>query len=1165
MAARRSTAWLLGIAVGIAAFSSLPLRPSPVSADAPPPVDYARDIKPVLKERCYACHGALQQKSGLRLDTGAAIRQGGEGGQVIALGDPATSELLARVKTTDAATRMPPEGHPLTNDQIDKLRRWIEQGAASPEGEAPEADPRNHWSFRPPVKAPLPVPPSGRVFPNPIDAFIAQKLEAEKLPPRPLADKATLLRRVTLDLIGLPPTPEELQAFEADSSADAYDKVVERLLNDSRHGERWARHWMDVWRYADWHGRRHVPDVWNSAPQVWRWRDWIVQSLNADHGYDRMVQRMLAGDELAGDDPQSAVATAYLVRNWYALNPNDWMRANVEHASKAFLGLTVHCAHCHDHKYDPIAQDDYFQLRAMFEPIGVRQDRAPGEADPGPFQEYEYSVLRKIQRLGSVQVFDKKPDSPTWFYTGGDERNRVADRGSMKPSLPAFLGGDRFPVQPVELPAVAWYPALRPEIGETILAERRAAIASFQSQVAATRDEVAKALPPLLEKVVQAEQALALAEQQPGDADRSRPLAGRQSLVLHAGVGRRAIQNRLAKLPRLETGASISFRLQIIDDAHVNFQLAKDLVAGLTASFVGFEKGRILAYQPGGFVEFQAGAYDVAGDRRFHVSLTLDRDADRCWLTVTSLADERKLVDRAPIALHGWNPAELPNQGISSDARPGTRAVIDEVRVTAPPDAAGMSPVLWECGFEPPAFREGGDIDGIDGWQVSSFSVSPGTSMVASSLGDGPRAAAQRTLAAARRAAAAHELRAAALLAKIEAAQAELASVEARLTADQARYGAAKVATDSIETLQRSAAAAHRTFEMKKAEAEVLTFDQQLAAAEAKPASDANREKELAAAAKLLAAARTSLAKAQEAAAGGSTPNVDYPPVGPTYPKTSTGRRTALARWLTNRQHPLTARVAVNHIWLRHFHSPLVASVFDFGLNGARPTHPELLDWLAVELMESGWSMKHLHRLIVTSEAYRRVSSTGDSAAYARDPENRQLWRMNVGRMEAEVVRDSLLFVAGRLDPRMGGQELENSEALKTTRRSLYYSCHPELDGKSPFGALFDAPEPADCYRRTRSIVPQQSLALANSDLVQESSRLVAEQIWKSLETQGQATNASFIAASYRRVLGRSPTAAESAVCASFLETPADGATSERTREGLVRVLLNHNDFIAIR
>jgi hypothetical protein len=253
------------------------------------------------------------------------------------------------------------------------------------------------------------------------------------------------------------------------------------------------------------------------------------------------------------------------------------------------------------------------------------------------------------------------------------------------------------------------------------------------------------------------------------------------------------------------------------------------------------------------------------------------------------------------------------------------------------------------------------------------------------------------------------------------------------------------------------------------------------------------------------------------------------------------------------------------------------------------PTHPELLDWLAVELMESGWSLKRLQRLIVTSAAYRRASSTGravgsvgpDSAvgpdgmgdtggsAATADPENRWLWRMNTGRMEAEVVRDSLLYISGRLDPKRGGQELENSEALTSTRRTLYYSCQPEIDGKSSFGMLFDAPEPADCYRRTRSVMPQQSLALTNSDFVEACSEQLAQRLTQQLaaELASDLVNApkpmapeSFVRAAFEQVLGREPKAAELAVCLEFL-----GEGGAARSAGLVRILINHNDFITVR
>ena len=337
--------------------------------------------------------------------------------------------------------------------------------------------------------------------------------------------------------------------------------------------------------------------------------------------------------------------------------------------------------------------------------------------------------------------------------------------------------------------------------------------------------------------------------------------------------------------------------------------------------------------------------------------------------------------------------------------------------------------------------------------------------------------------------------------------------------------------------------------------------------------TDMNRAKEIDAAMKALAAATPVFEKAQAAAS--QPPSETYSPLSPSYPKTSTGRRKALAEWMTSGDNPLTARVAVNHIWSRHFHSPLVATVTDFGRNGAKPTHPELLDWLAVELMDSGWSMKHLHRLIVTSAAYRRASSVGwDSIptgsvattssnaqngrdgipTYEADPENKLLWRMNTGRMEAEVVRDSLLAVAGKLDPKIGGQELENSDALKTFRRSLYYSVFPEQGGKSSMGELFDAPEPLECYRRSRSIIPQQALALTNSELVHQLSTAIAASIT-------EPTAERFIIVTFERILSRQPTVNEIATCLLFMTNPAD----VRSRESLVRAILNHNDFVTIR
>jgi hypothetical protein len=1129
--------------------------PQPLLAESPEgATPYLQHVKPLLRERCYSCHGALRQQAELRLDTVASMLEA----DVVSAGKPAESRILERVSAADPDERMPPEGPPLAAEEIAHLRAWIEQGAAGPPDETPEADPREHWSFRPLVRPAIPAASAS----HPIDAFLAARHTELGLRPQAAVSKELLLRRVYLDLIGLPPTREELQAFLSDDSPDAYERVVDRLLNDPRHGERWARHWMDVWRYSDWYGRRHVPDVWNSAPQIWRWRDWIVESLNADRGYDRMVREMLAGDEISSDS-EAPLATGYLIRNWYALNPNDWMRSNVEHTGKAFLGLTFNCAHCHDHKYDPISHDDYFSFRAFFEPIGIRQDQVAGEADPGPFQEYDYSVLRKIQRLGSVQIFDRHPESPTWFYTGGDERNRLTERGSIAPGVPAFLKQAYGDVEQIALPLESWYPGMRPELQAWLIAESQQRIDLAKQQVAAAQAEIEQSPAAVREEFAALEAAF---HEQVAEAVRQGAppaLEGTQSLLFDAVTGRRALQNSLPGLTTIDDKTRIEFDVLLLSDAHFNFQLAKDFTAGLTAGLVAFDQGKIISYQPGGFNEFVVGNYDfAAGQKRFRVTVDLKPNVDRALLSVRCAPEDRLLVDNIEIAINGWNPTTQPRQGISFDARTGSVAVIDGLRVMSTDEE---KPAI-AFDFEPPRYREGDDISAAEGWSVSTFSAAPATSSVSQAAAHPPLREAAAKLAAARQQAHGPQLKLVAAEQSLAAATVELAAIEARIAAERAKHFGDSSADGPA--LAREASKLEREAKLKRSEADLADSRAAMAAALARPESDAMRAAEINAA---MAKQTTALTAIGQAAAQLNDPALaeNYSPLSRTYPTTSTGRRKALAEWITHADNPLTARVAVNHIWSRHFHAPLVATVYDFGRNGSPPAHPELLDYLAVELRESGWSMKHVHRLIVTSEAYRRSCSTTDrSSEVAADPDNRWLWRANVGRMESEVLRDSLLFLGGELRFEQGGQELENSESLTTTRRSLYYSVFPENGGKDPLGELFDAPDPAECYRRTRSVVPQQALALANSDLAHRTSQLVATQVAAEC---GDAEE-TFIAIAFERVLSRSATPEEKAASLRFLERQrqlaseqASGDPPREARESLVRALLNHNDFVGIR
>jgi Protein of unknown function (DUF1553)/Protein of unknown function (DUF1549)/Planctomycete cytochrome C len=928
-------------------------------------VDYLREVKPILKARCYACHGALQQKARLRLDTVALMRKGGRHGAVIQPQDSSASLLVERVSAADDASRMPREGKPLSPEQITLLKRWIDQGATGPADEKAEEDPRQHWAFQRPVRPAVPTAPNGASIRNPVDAFCLSEQVKLGILPSPSADPATLLRRLYLDLIGLPPTREQLHAFLLDPSVDAYEKIVDQLLDSPQYGERWARHWMDVWRYSDWYGRRTVPDVMNSYPQIWRWRDWIVRSLNEDKGYDRMVQEMLAADELAPDDDSSIVATGFLVRNWYKWNYNQWMRDNVEHTAKAFLGLTLNCCHCHDHKYDPITQKEYFQFRAFFEPLELRHDRWPGEPDPGPFQKYVYGVAYGPIRSGMIRVLDEKLDAQTFMYAGGDERNRIPNRPPVQPGAPASLGGDRLLIEPVKLPPTAVCPSLKPYVLREERAKRRSAITAAEAEGIAARA---------------------------------------------------ALEN----------------------------------------------------------------------------ALTAARPARIAWL------------------------------------------------LTALPAHVSIPNLCIAVGMCTPQSTAKGNVSPL---QV--LAAKPQHLSLAVTVG------------------------------RLASARAEMASFEERIAAEKCKYG---VSPGNAVELSRAASGAERRARLMNARLELAVAEQQFAAAQGgSSATRAAHAGEVQTASGRVGKARESVRHAQASLGQASS---TYTPLGPTYPSTSTGRRRALAAWITDKSNPLTARVAVNYIWSWHFGRPLVETTFNFGRSGKRPSNPPLLDWLAVELMEGGWHMKRLHRLIVTSNVYRIRShfSTESRPSLQQDPDNRLLWHFPTTRMDAEEVRDSLLGAAGALDLRMGGPEIPHEQGLTVHRRSLYFAHHGE--SKMEFLELFDAANPSECYRRTSSVLPQQALALSNSELTLHQGRVLAQKLWAELPAAHRDAG-HFIDAAFEQVLGRTPTEAERTAAEGFLmrqqglfrdqkliaATPGGPSIDPAMRalENLVIGLFNHNDFITVR
>jgi mono/diheme cytochrome c family protein len=1167
-------------------------------------VHYLRAVKPVLKSRCYACHGALKQESELRLDTGRSILKGGSSGPAVVAGMPDVSEIFARVISADATTRMPPEGAPLTAVEIAQIRQWIAHGANSLPDEVPESDPREHWAFQKPLRPKVPVV-AGQQSTNSIDAFIAVQRTAQGITAMPPTDRATLLRRVYLDLIGLPPSAEELQTFLKEDSQTAYETIVDKLLASPQHGERWGRHWMDVWRYSDWYGRRMVPDVMNSYPMLWRWRDWIVRSINENKPYDQMIVEMLAADEVLATDDPNIVATGYLVRSWFKWNYETWKKDLVEHTGKAFLGITLNCAQCHDHKYDPLAQEEYFRFRAFFEPLELRHDRVVGETDPGMFKKYVYNTAYGPIKSGMVRVFDEYFDAETWMFSKGDSRLKIEGKPAMTPGAPAVLGGDQLQMARLTLPIEAAYPGMKEFIKSEERSKRHVALQTALKDRSDAKLSLSAESPELRDELQAAEAGFQTARENAirllSEAYRnanSQVLEGRLSLLLDAESGRRALSHTLPGIDALADNTTVSYLVQIIQDGHTNLRLALDIAQGATGGIVVFENGNVKTYTPGGVHEFVAGTYDLSkGQNRFSVQLKLNLAQNHFLLTVTSLADNVLIVNAVPSALNGWKPQADGRRGLFLDCRPGTEAIYDALAF-AQPDGT----TLLSFDFESPSYVDGQDVvetpaaAGCVPWMLTGLSQAPATSKVASeiSLNADVRAAVKR-LTVVRQSLRLPALKIDAAEARTLAAELESKSLNHRIEADAVRYATGLLSEDkqaepAVKALIHAACQSEREAAVATFKASLITADAAIAEAEvnAAAAGKANNQKEIDAAntanqtaQNSRAAATNSLTTAQENL---SKELGEYTALSGKYPQVTSGRRSALARWIANKDNPLTARVAVNHLWRWHFNQAIVETTHDLGRNGSRPTHPEFFDWLACELMDSGWSMKHVHRLIVTSQTYQLASMLPRSAAEASlslpvgnsvDPDNRTYWRFPASRMQAEVVRDSLLSIAGDLETTIGGHEIDHKHGLTSHRRSLYFAHHGEE--KMEFLELFDAANACDCYKRTSSVQPQQALALSNSELTNNLSRQLAKRLTEKVQVAETDVDDAFVGMAFLQVLNRAPRGAERAASKEFLEQQAkrlavssDGHVLSfdpaiRARENLIHALMNHNDFVTVR
>ncbi|MGE0127417.1 MAG: DUF1553 domain-containing protein [Blastocatellales bacterium] len=1017
----------------------------------PGQIDFNRDIRPILADKCWSCHGpdAVNKKIKLRLDSEeAATADLGRGRRAIVPGNVEQSQLARRITASDEGMRMPPphlvdSGHKLTQPEIDLLIEWIKQGAKW----------QRHWAFIAPAKPSLPQIKNKAWPKNAIDHFVLERLEREGLEPSPEADRATLIRRVSLDLTGLPPALREVDDFLNDRSPNAYEKVVDRLLASPRYGERMATRWLDAARYADTNG--YQIDGNRSA---WRWRDWVIEAFNRNMPFDQFVVEQLAGDLLPNATLDQKIATAFsrnhrinaeggVVPEEYRI---EYVVDRVDTTSTVFMGLTMGCARCHNHKYDPFTQKEYYQLTAYFNSI----DEDGHSFDQGNSPPLMAAPTKEQKR--QLQKFDQEIAQAEKLYNALAEKSAGLQRHWEK----SLLASDKANQQ--------WFPDEK-LIAHLPLDEHSAPV--FNKSDRAHHDQYNR---------------------------------GKDESEQKFEIGFKEGSPRYVESP---TGQGVAFDGKLYFDAgiHADFRYkstSKDYRERFTiAAWVypeSEQSGSIITKVSDSPAEVENnvpraegyGLYFINGKIHFNMVFRWGEDTLRVetedalplrqWRHVAVVFDGLKQwEDRLRIYINGVNGQEAKlkfNQRNFFLLFGGTKNTLKI--------GAGGGP----------QFRFKGAID-----EARFYSRALGADEIA-------------TLACA------------------DALEKLAAIPTAKRTRAQAlKIHGAFLAQAAPEELKQ---AFSKLTEMKQRK---QSFEDDL------PTLMVMKEMSKPRPAFLL--------KRGAYDAPGEKVERGVPAALPLMPEEYPNNRLGFAKWLVSAEHPLTARVAANRFWQLLFGAGLVRTTEDFGAQGELPSHPELLDWLAVKLRDgaplattrgtepAAWNVKALLKTIVMSAAYRQ-SSRLTPQLQQRDPDNRLLARGPRFRLSAEMIRDQALFVSGLLVEKLGGPsvkpyqpdglykdmafsgltgyELDKGEGL--WRRSLYTFWKRTV--LSPAMQVFDASAREFCtVRDTRTNTPLQSLNLMNDVTYIEAARMLAQRML----TEGGATPEERIAWAFRAVTSRQP------------------------------------------